>query len=93
MCKADRHEMNERSVRRHLKALEAAGLIDRRTRGRGKVYGLTIAPTPDTESANTAPKPDSLSPTPDSLSKTPDTESGRSLTVSNHQGTGKEGGL
>ena len=89
-------EMNERSVRRHLEALEAAGLIDRRTRGRGKFYRLNVAAkpdteagneqlTPDTESANTAPTPDSLSTTPDSLSKTPDTESGRSLTVSNHQ--------
>ena len=89
-------EMNERSVRRHLEALEAAGLIDRRTRGRGKVYRLNVAAkpdtesgneqlTPDTESANTAPTPDSLSTTPDSLSTTPDRESGRSLTVSNHQ--------
>ena len=69
-------EMNERSVRRHLEVLEAAGLIDRRTRGRGKVYRLNVAAkpdtesgneqlTPDTESANTAPTPDSLSTTPD----------------------------
>ena len=33
-------EMNERSVRRHLEALEAAGLIACLARGRGRVYRL-----------------------------------------------------
>ena len=37
-------EMNERSVRRHLDALEAAGLISRRARGRGNAYRLRSCP-------------------------------------------------
>ena len=90
-------EMNERSVRRHLEALEAAGLIARRARGRGKVYRLSLPPKPDTESGEapeSAPAtpdslsttPDSVSATPDSLSKTPDTES------TEPEGTGREPG-
>ena len=79
-------EMHERSVRRHLEALEAAGLIARRAQGRGKAYCLSLPPKPDTESGEapfsppTIPDsvsrtPDSVSATPDSLSRTPDTES------------------
>ena len=93
-------EMNERSVRRHLDALEAAGLIARRARGRGKAYGLSLPLKPDTESGEapsslpTTPDsvsrtPDSVSATPDSLSKTPDTESTEPEgTNSNRKGTG-----
>ena len=44
-------EMNERSVRRHLKTLEVAGLIACRAQGRGKVYRLSLQPTLDRESA------------------------------------------
>ena len=75
-------EMNERSVRRHLEALEAAGLIACRARGRGKVYGLGLPPTQDRESDSAQPPPDTLSSIPapvsvkaDSLSMTPDRES------------------
>ena len=50
-------EMNERSVRRHLEALEAAGLIARRARGRGKVYRLSLPPKPDTESGKAPSSP------------------------------------
>ncbi len=44
-------EMNERSVRRHLETLEAAGLIACRAQGRGTVYRLSLPPTLDRESA------------------------------------------
>ena len=37
-------EMNERSVRRHLEALEAAGVIVSRARGRGKGLPPELAP-------------------------------------------------
>ena len=50
-------EMNERSVRWHLEALEAAGLIARRARGRGKVYRLSLPPKPDTESGKAPSSP------------------------------------
>jgi len=95
-------EMNERSVRRHLDALEAAGLIARRSRGRGKCYRLSLPPKPDTESGEapssppTTPDsvsstPDSLSVTPDSVSTTPDTESTEPEgTNSNREGTGEK---
>ena len=91
-------EMNERSLRRHLDALEAAGLISRRARGRGNAYRLILPPKPDTESSgaratpdSASPTPDSLSKTPDSLSKTPDTESTEPEgTDSNRKGTGEK---
>ena len=87
-------EMNERSVRRHLETLEAAGLIARRARGRGKFYRLSLPPKPDTESgaAPSSPPttPDSVSATPDSLTKTPDTESTEpERTDSNRKRTGE----
>ena len=93
-------EMAERTVRRHLDALEAAGLISRETRGRGRLYHLNIASTPVRESGNGQSKPVRESTvggrntgqrvhcrdaTPDSLSKTPVRESGRSLTVKNRK--------
>ena len=75
-------EMNERSVRRHLETLEAAGLIACRTRGRGKVYRLGLPPTPDGDSDSAQPPPDTLSSKPasvsvkaDSMSMRPDRES------------------
>ena len=40
-------ELNERSVRRHLEALKVAGLIACRAHGRGRVYRLSLPPTPD----------------------------------------------
>ena len=88
-------EMNERSVRRHLEALEAAGLIARRARGRGKAYRLSLHPKPDTEpgEAPSSPPtiPDTVSRTPDSLSKIPDTESTEPEgTNSNRKGTGEK---
>ena len=75
-------EMSERSVRRHLETLAVAGLIACRARGRGKVYRLSLPPTPDRESDSAQPPPDTLSSIPapvsvkaDSLSMTPDRES------------------
>lgn len=75
-------EMNERSVRRHLEMLEVAGLIACRAQGRGRVYCLSLPPTPDRESDSAQPPPDTLSSKPasvsvkaDSLSITPDRES------------------
>ena len=75
-------EMNERSVRRHLEALEAAGLIACLARGRGRVYRLGLPPTPDGESDGARPLLDTLSSKlatvfvkVDSLSITPDRES------------------
>ena len=75
-------EMNERSVRRHLEALEAAGLIGCRDRGRGRVLPLE----PPVEAGHGGRRDardtglcvtdtDSVSMTPDPLSKTPETES------------------
>ena len=75
-------EMNERSVRRHLETLKVVGLIACRAQGRGKVYRLSLPPTPDRESDSALPPPDTLSSKPasvsvkvDSLSITPDRES------------------
>ena len=71
-------EMNERSVRRHLDALEAAGLIARRSRGRGKCYRLSLPPKPDTESGEALSSPPT---TPDSVSRTPDSVRDTGLSV------------
>lgn len=87
-------EMNERSVRRHLEALEVAGLIARQARGRGKVYRLGLPPTQGRESDSAQPPPDTLSSKPasvsvkaDSLSITPDGESTELReTASNREG-------
>ncbi len=75
-------EMNERSVRRHLETLKVAGLIACRAHGRGKVYRLSLAPTPDRVSDSAQPPPDTPSSEPasvsvkvDSPSITPDRES------------------
>ena len=75
-------EMNERSVRRHLKTLQVAGLIACRAQGRGRVYRLRLPPTPDRESDSAQPPPDTPSSEPasvsakaDSLSMTPDRKS------------------
>ena len=75
-------EMNERSVRRHVKTLDVAGLIACRAQGRGKAYSLSLPPTPDRESDSAQPTPDTLSSRPasvsvkaDSPSITPDRES------------------
>lgn len=65
-------EMNERSVRRHLEALEAAGLIGCRDRGRGRVCRLNLPPLQDRESDSAQPPPDSLSITPDGESTEPE---------------------
>ena len=89
-------EMNERSVRRHLEALEAAGLIACLARGRGRVYRLGLSPTPDGESDGAQPLLDTLSSKPatmfvkaDSLSTTPDRESAEPEgTASNRKGAG-----
>ena len=77
-------EMNERSVRRHLEALEVAGLIACRARGRGKVHRLGLPPKPDTGSSEARATPDSVSPTPDSMSTEPEG------TASNRKRTGEE---
>ena len=87
-------EMNERSVRRHLEALEVAGLIACLARGRGKVCGLSLPPTKGRESDSAQPPPDTLSSKPasvsvkaDSLSITPDRESTELReTASNREG-------
>ena len=89
-------EMNERSVRRHLEALETAGLIARRARGWGKACRLSLPPTPDGESDGAQPLLDTLSSKPatvfvkaDSLSTTPDRESTEPEgTASNRKGAG-----
>ena len=89
-------EMNERSVRQHLEALEAAGLIGCRARGRGKVYRLSLPSKPDGESDGAQPLLDTLSSKPatvfvkaDSLSTTPDRESTEPEgTASNRKGAG-----
>ena len=62
-------EMNERSVRRHLETLEVAGLIACRAQGRGRVYHLSLPPTPDRESDSAQPPPDTLSSKPASVSE------------------------
>ena len=89
-------EMNERSVRRHLEALKAAGLIARRARGRGRVYRLGLPPTPDRGSDPAQPPPDTLSSKPasvsvkaDSLSISSDKESSEPVgAASNRKGAG-----
>ena len=89
-------EMNERSVRRHLETLEAAGLIACRAQGRGKVYRLSLPSTPDRESDSAQPPPDTLSSKSasvsvkaDSMPITPDREStGPGGTASNRERAG-----